>query len=152
MTLRILFVHSTLSAALSAFKITALWAEGQGTIKSASGSQHGIYKFGTLMKRLLGHLNIFFIGIQYLKYQNIYVTLPFKTVLYGTLLVILNTRLDPFPESGPLAFLSFELFEGVGSSSSATSSMLQSCKHFDSQRGHSDNQQYYMPKSLLTSR
>lgn len=91
----------------------------------------------------------FSIGICHLKYENPYVTSPFKTVLYGTLLVILNTRLDPFPESGPLAFLSFELFEGVGSSSSVTSSILQSCKHFGSQCGHSDNHQYYMTKSLL---
>lgn len=50
--------------------------------------------------------------------------IPFNTVLYGTLLVILKTRLVAL--SGPLAFLSFELFEG-GSSSSEASSMLHSC-------------------------
>lgn len=51
---------------------------------------------------------------------------PFRTVLYGTLLVILNTRLGAFPASGPFAFLSLELFEGGASSSSATSSRLHS--------------------------
>ena len=53
-------------------------------------------------------------------------SLPLRTVLYGTLLVILNTRLGVFPESGPFAFLSLELFEGGGSSSSETSSILHS--------------------------
>jgi len=46
--------------------------------------------------------------------------------LYGTLLVILKTRLGALA-SGPLAFLSFELFGG-GPSSSGTSSTLHSCK------------------------
>ena len=50
---------------------------------------------------------------------------PLRTVLYATLLVILKTR--PFPESGPLAFLSFELLEEASSSSEA-SSTLHSCK------------------------
>jgi len=56
--------------------------------------------------------------------------LPFRTVLYATLLVILNTRLGEFPESGPLAFFEsfFESLELLGGSSSSTSSMLQSYK------------------------
>ena len=52
--------------------------------------------------------------------------IPFRTVLYGTLLVNLNARLGDF--SGPFAFLSFELFDGAGSSSSI-SSTLHSCKY-----------------------
>lgn len=46
--------------------------------------------------------------------------LPFNTVLYATLLVILNTRLG-VSASGPLAFLSLELFDGAASSSEASS-------------------------------
>lgn len=49
------------------------------------------------------------------------ILLPFNKVLYGTLLVILKTRLGAFPESGPLAFLFLEFFEGAPSSSEISS-------------------------------
>lgn len=58
------------------------------------------------------------------KYNQKMKNVPFRTVLYGTLLVILKTRLGDF--SGPFSFLLLELFGG-GSSSSAISSMLHSC-------------------------
>lgn len=52
---------------------------------------------------------------------------PLRIVLYWTLFVNLNVRLGPIPPSGPVAFLSFELFDDP-SPSSEDSSRLHSWK------------------------